>query len=140
MDSPTRSTPCEPQENQRKVSVLRLTDPTAVGDSREVYDMDVVNLDPNVFEYTQITGPLEECTAIYQHTSAAMRTQSRIFENFESCFVLGPHSSGSFDGAAMRPYSMIAAGPGARAELILNDNYDIVGWLVPPGVLGKHLG
>ena len=35
----------------RRVSVLRITDPTAVGDSIGVLNMDVINLDPKTFEY-----------------------------------------------------------------------------------------
>jgi AraC family transcriptional regulator, ethanolamine operon transcriptional activator len=121
------------------VSVLRITDPTAVGDVIEVYDMDVVNLDSEKFEYTQVTVPLEKCILIYQHTNAAMRTQSSIHEGFESCFVLGPNSVGSFDGVEMQPYSMIAAGPAAHAELIVDGDFGIIGFLVPPHVLDEHL-
>jgi hypothetical protein len=34
---------------------------------------------------------------------------------------------------------MIAAGPGAQGELVLHDDFDIVGWLVPPRILDGHL-
>ncbi len=139
MDPTKRNPRLDPPENRREVSVLRITDPTAVGDSIEVYDMDVINLDPEEFEYKQITVPLEECSLIYQHTNTALRTLSSIFEEFESCFILGPHAHGSIEGIELRPYSMIAAGPGARGELVLNENFDTVGWLVPPRVLDQHL-
>ncbi len=125
-------------DDQKDVSVLHVTDPTAVGDYL-AYDMDVINLDPEQFEYKQVTVPLEGCVLIYQHTKKSMRTRSRIYENFESCFVLGPHARGSINGIKLRPYSMIAAGPGAQAELVLDNDFDIVGWLVPPQVLDKHL-
>ena len=139
MDSPTRAPPRDLSEDQREVSVVPITDPTAVGDSLEVYDMDVINLDPEIFEYKQVTVPLEECTLIYQHINAALRTLSRIYADFESCFVLGPHSRGSFDGTELQPHAMIAAGPGAQAELILGNDFDTIGWLVLPRVLDKHL-
>ena len=125
-------------DDQKEVSVLHVTDPTAVGDSL-AYDMDVINLDPEQFEYKQVTIPLDGCLLIYQHTKKSMRTRSRIYANLESCFVLGPNARGSIDGIELRPYSMIAAGPGAHAELVLDNDFDIVGWLVPPQVLEKHL-
>ncbi len=50
--------------------------------------MDVINLDPKKFEYKQVTGPLEECTLIYQHTNATSRTQSHIFEDFDPASAL----------------------------------------------------
>ncbi len=59
--------------------MLHITDPTAVGESVELYDMDVINLDLEKFEYKQITVPLEECSLIYQRTNKALRTRSRIY-------------------------------------------------------------
>lgn len=139
MNSPSRTPDRNLPEELREVSVVRITDPTVVGDVIEVYGMDVINLDPEKFEYRQVMVPLEECTLIYQHTNGALRTRSRIYEDFESCFILGPHARGSIDGAELHPYSMIAAGPGAQAEAIADNDYENVGWLVPPQVLDKHL-
>ena len=127
MSSATQTPSADFPEAQREVSVLRVTDPTTVGDSIEVYSMDVVNLAPEEFEYKQITVPLAECSLIYQHTNTALRTRSSIYERFESCFILGPNARGSIDGMALLPYSMIAAGPGAQAELIIDGDYDNVG-------------
>ena len=101
--------------------------------------MDVINLDPEDFEYKQITVPLEECSLIYQSSNAAVRTRSRIYEDFESCFILGPHARGSIDGTELHPFSMIAAGSGAQAEVVIDRDYENVGWLVPPRVLDQHL-
>ncbi len=118
---------------------MHITDPTAVGDVNEVYDMDVINLDPKDFEYKQVTVPLEECSLIYQSSNAALRTRSRIYEDFESCFILGPHARGNIDGSELHPFSMIAAGPGAQGEVVVDRDYENVGWLVPPQVLDQHL-
>ena len=118
---------------------MHITDPTAVGDVNEVYGMDVINLDPEDFEYKQITVPLEECSLIYQSSNAASRTRSRIYEDFESCFILGPHARGSIDGTELHPFSMIAAGPGAQAEVVIDRDYENVGWLVPPQILDQQL-
>ena len=139
VDSPTRSPARDLPKELREVSVVRISDPTAVGDVNEAFDMDVINLDPKNFEYTQVTVPLVECILIYQHTNAALRTRSRIYKNFESCFILGPHASGSFDGTELYPYALIAAGPGAQAEVIVDSGYENVGWLVPTHILDKHL-
>ncbi len=105
--SPARKLP----DNQREVSVLRISDPTAVREANEEFDMDVINLDPENFKYMQVTVPLEDCSLIYQSTDTAMRTRSRIYEGFESCFVLGPNASGSIDVPAdFNPVAIIAGG------------------------------
>ena len=76
-----------PAEN-RTVSVLHITDPTAVSDSLEVLDQDVVNLGPEGFLVKRVTVPLEECCLIYQKSNASVRTLTRVHEAAKSCRVL----------------------------------------------------
>ncbi len=52
--------------------MVRITDPTAVGDSIEVLNMDVIILDSENFEYKKIIVPLEDCCLVYQWTTAAL--------------------------------------------------------------------
>ncbi len=52
--------------------MVRITDPTAVGDSIEVLNMGVINLDSENFEYKQISVPLEKCCLVYQWTTATL--------------------------------------------------------------------
>ena len=139
MDSPTRTPPRGLPEDRKRVSVLHITDPTTVGDSIDVYNMDVIGLDLEEFEYKQVTVPLVECSLIYQRSNTALRTRSSIHDGFESCFVLGPQSRGTFNGAEMYPYALIAAGPNAQAEVVVDSDYENVGLLVPVQFLDKHL-
>lgn len=139
MDSSTRTPPSDLPDDQRVVSVLRITDPTAVGDSNQVYNMDVINLNPEEFEYKQIIVPLVECSLIYQSTNTALSTRSSIYEGFESCFILGPHARGNIDGLELNPYTMIAAGSDAQGDLVLENDFETVALIVPPRVLDKHL-
>ncbi len=101
--------------------------------------MDVINLDLEGFEYKQVSVPLDECCLIYQWTNTPLRTHSRVHEDFESCWILGPQAHGSLDGTELHSYALIAAGKGAHGELIAESDYENVGWLVPPQVLEKHL-
>ena len=101
--------------------------------------MDVINLDPEGFEYKQVSVPLDECCLIYQWTNTPLRTHSRVHDDFESCWILGPQAHGSLDGTELHSYALIAAGKGAHGELIAESDYENVGWLVPPQVLEKHL-
>jgi AraC family ethanolamine operon transcriptional activator len=139
MKPPTENSRHNLPEGHKEVSVLRITDPTAVGDSIEVLNMDVINLDPEGFEYKQVSVPLAECCLIYQWTNTPLRTHSRVHEDFESCWILGPQAHGSLDGTELHSYALIAAGPGADGELIAESDYENVGWLVPPRVLQEHL-
>ena len=127
-----------PQE-LREVSIVRITDPTAVSDSIEVLNQDVVKLDQTAFEAKRVTVPLAGCCLIYQSTNTALRSQTRVHSDFDACSVLGPHANGSVDGAELHAYGLIAGGPGAQGELIIGSGYESIALLVPPQVLHEHL-
>ena len=118
---------------------MLMTDPTAVGESIEVLDQDVVNLDPEGFEGKRVAVPLAECCLLYQRTNAALRTRTRIHEDFEACTILGPQARGSIDGMELQSFALIAAGPGAQVEIIVDSDYESVALLMPPEALHKHL-
>jgi AraC family ethanolamine operon transcriptional activator len=139
MDATTQTPLRDLPKELSEVSVVCVTDPTIASDLIEVLDQDVVNLDPKGFEVKRVTVPLGDCCLIYHRSKAALRTQTRIHEDFEACTVLGPHSRGSIDGMEMHSYALLAAGPGVQAEIIIDSNYESVALLVPPHVLDKHL-
>ena len=123
----------------REVSVVQITDPTVIQGSIEVINQDVVNLDPHGFEVKRVTIPLEECCLIYQRTNAALRSRTRIHEEFDACTILGPQARGSIDGKGLTPYAMIAAGSSAQGDIIVDGGYESVALLVPPQALSRHL-
>ncbi len=139
MSSTPRSPPHDLPKELREVSVVHMTDPTTVRGSIEVLNQDVVNLDPEGFEVKRVTVPLEECCLIYMRTSAALRSRTLVHKDFDACSILGPRARGSIDGTELRPYAMIAAAPGAEAEIIADRHYESVALMVPPEILHKHL-
>ena len=122
-----------------EVSVVNMTDPTAIRGSIEVLDQDIVNLKGKHFEAKRITVPLTDCCLIFQSTNAALRTQTRIHKDFDACTILGPNAHGSLNGAKLQPYALMVAGSGASGEIIVDRGYESVALLVPPKVLGEHL-
>ena len=78
MDSPTRTLERNLPRELREVSVVHMTDPTAIRGSIEILNQDVVNLDPAGFEVKRVTVPLAACCLLYQLTNAALRTRTRI--------------------------------------------------------------
>ena len=139
MDSPKRESPHDLPKELREVSIVKMTDPTAVRGSIEVLDQDVVNLDPKGFEVKRITVPLEKCCLIYSWSNSALRTRTLVHKDFDACTILGPRAHGSIDGAEIGSYAMIAAGPGAQGEIIVDSGYESVALLVPPKALRRHL-
>ena len=126
-------------EELRSVQVTSITDPTAASDSIEVLSYDAVNLDSEKFEIRRTSVPFKDCCLIYITTSAMLRTQTALHEDFEGIFVLGPNSHGTIDGAKLDPLVLLGAGPATKAEVIVERGYESIGLLVPAGVIHKQL-
>ena len=135
MNRPTQMPDQNLPKEQKAVSVVRITDPTVIGDTIEVLDQDIISLASEDFEVKRITVPFEECCLVYQWTNA----RTRVHEAFDACTILGPNAHGNLDGAELQPYAMMMAGPGAHAEIIVDRQYESVALLVPPKVLEEHL-
>ena len=139
MDSPTKPPERDLPNQQGAVSVVHITDPTAVGESVELLDQDVVSLGAREFAAKRVTVPLEKCGLMYQWTNARLRSRTKVHEGFDACTVLGPNAHGSLDGAELRPFSLIAAGCGALGEIIVDSGYESVTLLLPPQLLEQQL-
>ena len=139
MRSPSKPPGQGSPKEQWLVSVAHLTDPTAVGDSVEVLDQDIVSLGAADFAVKRVSVPFAECCLLYQWTNARLRTQTRIHPAFETVTILGPNARGSIDGQTLSPHSMISASPGASADIIVDGGYESIALMVPPQVLEKHL-
>ena len=122
-----------------EVSVVTLTDPTAVHETIQLLNQDIVNLDPEAFEVKRITVPLKDCCLIYQRSNVALRTQTRIHKDFDACTILGPEAHATVDGRELHSLSLGVTGPGAQMEVIVNSGYESITWLVPPRILNQHL-
>ena len=139
MDSSSQAATHDLPKELSEVSAVIMTDPTAVRDSLELLNQDVVNLDPDGFEVKRVIVPLAECCLIYFRCTSALRTRTSIHKDFEGCSILGPQARGSIDGKELHSYALIAAAPGATAEIVVDNNYESVALLVPPQVLDQHL-
>ena len=139
MDSASRTQPRNLPKELMEVSVEQMTDPTAIRGSIEVLDQDVINLDPEKFEVKRVIVPFVECCLIYMSSSAAVRSRTLIHKDFDACAITGPQTRGTIDGIELHSYALIAAGPGAEAEIIVDSGYESIALLVPPQVLDKHL-
>jgi hypothetical protein len=115
MDSETQSHQRDLPKEPGEVSVETLTDPTAVSDSMEVLNQDVVNLSPDGFEVRRVTVPLAECCLIYHRCNLAVRPRTRIHVDFDAYTILGPQSRGSISGMELHPYALIVAARVAAA-------------------------
>ena len=138
MNRPLHSGQDLPKELSR-VSVSNITDPRAVGDSFELLEYDVVNLEPENFKVKRVTVPLRDCCLIYHSCNVTLRTRTRLHNDFDACMILGPQAHANLDGIELKPLGLLITGPGAEGEFIVHSGYESISWLLPPRVLKQHL-
>ncbi len=136
--------PTQEQERNRpgeeeSVSVIDFNDPTVVGDSIELIEQDVVNLDREEFSARRVTVPFVDGCLIYYRTNSRLRTRTQVYEDYDSFTVLGPKAHSRLDGAVLHPYSMMTGLSGSIGEIVVERDYESVGILVPSNVIEKHL-
>ena len=139
MNVPTKAHKQKIPKEQSVVSVVHTTDPTAIGETVEVLDQDIVNLGEQGFEAKRVSVPFKDCCLLYQWTNARLRAQTRVHEDFDAVTILGSEAHGSIDGEKLQPHSMFIAGKGAGADIIVDGGYESIALMVPPQVLEKHL-
>jgi AraC family ethanolamine operon transcriptional activator len=121
------------------VTVVDITDPTAVGDTVEVLDQDVVDLDAKPFRVKRVTVRLEENLVVFQATSSRLRTHTRVQDGLLAFAALGPRARGTFDGLTIESGVLLAAAPGAQGMFVVEPGYESVTIMMPPAVLERHI-
>ena len=139
MKSPTDKPEANRLNEEKRVSVVYLDDPTSVGDSVEVIDQDVVNLDKIDFAAKRITVPFVDCCLLFHSVISRLRTRTKVHDDFDNYTTLGPDAHGRVNGMELGPFWLLTASRGEQGEIIVERGYESVGILVPPDVLEKHL-
>ncbi len=126
-------TPAEPS-----VTVVQLTDPTAVKDDFEVIDHDVISLVEGKFLLQRIMLRLEENVLVFHHASHRARSYSKVEKNRMAIVVFGPRAKATFGGVSVRPDTLLLAAPGAEVELVVEAGYSGVIFMISPENLRDH--
>ena len=121
------------------VSVSYMTDPTAVRDSMQVIDQDVISLGQKPFLAKRVMVKLENSVLLFQQTSHRVRSHTTVGSNMMAYAAIGPRAKGTLDGIRMRPELLIIAAPGSEGEMVVDAGYSSVSLLIPPEDLLDHL-
>ncbi len=120
------------------VTVVRITDPTAVKDGLEVVDHDVISLGEDPFLAQRIMLRLENNVLLFHQTSHPLRTYAKIEESRMAVVALGPKAKATYDGVSMRPDTLVLAAPGAEVELVVEAGYCSVTLMISPEDVRDH--
>jgi len=121
------------------VTVVEISDPTAVGESIEVIKQDVVQLESKSLRVRRVVVRLGTALVLFHSTNLSVRTRTRLHVDFEAYTAFGPQAKGTVNGLQVSPDRMLASMPSAEVEIVVAAGYESVAFLLPPNDIQDHL-
>lgn len=133
---PTRT---DTPDNRSAVTVVEISDPTAVGQSIEVIEQDVVQLESKPLRVRRVLVRLGASVVLFQSTNLSVRTRTRLQDGFVAYVAFGPRAVGTLNGLPVGPDRVLASMPGIEVEFVVAAGYESVSFLLPPDDIRAHL-
>jgi AraC-like DNA-binding protein len=121
------------------VTVVEISDPTAVGQSIEVIEQDVVQLESKPLRVRRVAVRLGTALVLFHSTNLAVRTRTRLHADFVAYTAFAPRAVGTVNGLPVGPERVLASSPGIEVEFVVAAGYQSVAFLLPPGDIRAHL-
>ncbi|HUL74958.1 MAG TPA: helix-turn-helix domain-containing protein [Vicinamibacterales bacterium] len=121
------------------VTVVEITEPTAVNAGIELIDQDAVQLQPLPLRARRVIVRLDAATVVLHATNRRLRTSTRVHEGWLAYVTFGPHATGTVNGLPVRPGLMLAAGPETEARFVVEAGWESLTFLVSPEDIRAHL-
>jgi AraC-like DNA-binding protein len=121
------------------VSVVEISDPTAVGETIEVLRQDAVQLKSGPLLARRTLVRLDRIVLVFHSTNLPVRTRTSLRDGLVAFTALGPRAFGTFNGMPCGPGQLLATASGVEVEIVVAGGYESVALLVPPDDLRAHL-
>jgi AraC-like DNA-binding protein len=121
------------------VTVVEITEPTAVNAGIEIYTQEAVQLQSAPLRARRVVVRLGSATVVFHSTNLRIRTRTTLVPGLVAYVAFGPNTQGSVNGVPIRPGMMLAAESGAEAVFVAEAGYEDVAILLPEQDLREHL-
>jgi AraC-like DNA-binding protein len=121
------------------VSVVDVTDPTAVNAGVELLDLDAVQLQSQPLRVRRVIVRLDSAAVVFLSTNLRVRTRTSVRQGFLAYVTFGPQARGTVSGLPVRPGLMLAAAPATEATFVADGGWESITFLLPPGDIRAHL-
>jgi AraC family transcriptional regulator, ethanolamine operon transcriptional activator len=121
------------------VTVVEISDPTAVGETIEVIEQDAVQLKSRPLRARQVVVRLGTNILIFQSTNLPIRTRTTLQSGFVAFVAFGPRATGTLNGIPIGPDRVLASASGIEVEFVVAGGYESVSFFLPPDDIRMHL-
>ena len=121
------------------VTVIEITEPTAVNVGIELIDQDAVQLQSMPLRARRVIVRLGAASVVLHSANRRLRTRTRVHEGLLAYVTFGPRANGTVNGLPVRPGLMLAAAPETEAGFVVAAGWESITFLVPPEDVRAHL-
>jgi AraC-like DNA-binding protein len=121
------------------VTVVEISEPTAVNAGIELYAMEAVQLQSVPLRARRVVVRLQSATVVFHSTNLRIRTRTTIAPGLVAYVAFGPQTQGTVNGLPVRPGLMLSAAAGSEAVFVAEAGYQSMAFLLPPQDLREHL-
>lgn len=128
-----------PPTTSTAVTVVEISDPTAVGEIIEVVEMDAVLLESRPLRARRVIVRMGPHVLMFQATNLPLRTRTRVQDGFVAFVSFGPHAAGTLNGLPVGPDRILASTAGVEVAFVVAGGYESVSFFLPPHDIRAHL-
>lgn len=120
------------------VTVVEISDPTAVGETIELIEQDAVQLKSRRLRARRVVVRLGTNILMLQSTNLPLRTRTRLQTGFVAFVAFGPQAAGTLNGLPVGPDRVLACTSGVEVEFVVAGGYESVSFFLPPDDIRAH--
>jgi AraC-like DNA-binding protein len=125
--------------NSSTVTVVSITDPTAIGDTIEVIAQDAMQLRSTPLRAKRVVVRLGSSVLLFHSTNLPIRTRTVLNGGLVSYVAFGPRAAGTLNGLQVGPDRVLATSSGIEVNFVVEAGYQSAAFLVPPDDIRAHL-
>ena len=114
------------------VTVVEITEPTAIGAGIEVLELEAVPLQSEPLRARRVIVRLGSATVVFHYTNLRIRTRTTLGPGLVVYTAFSPQARGTINGLPIRPGLMLSASEGTEVVLVVEAGYQSVACLLPP--------
>jgi AraC-like DNA-binding protein len=127
------------QNPSSAVTVVEISDPTAVGETIEVIEQEAVQLESRPLRVRRVIVQLGDSMVLFQSTNLPVRTRTKLQDGFVAYVTFGPRAAGSLNGLPISSDRLLASMPGIEVEFVVAAGYESVSFFLSPDDIRAHL-
>ena len=121
------------------VTVVEITEPTAVNAGIELYALEAVQLQSVPLRARRVVVRLGSATVLFHSTNLRIRTRTTVVPGLVTYVTFGPDTQGTVNGLPIRPGLMLSAAAESEGHFVAEAGYQSIAFLLPQQEIREHL-